>query len=66
LCVASARSGAFKRWTLAVVVFAVATDIGLLLVGASVGGIRQRLLVAAGCAWQASLVWVQARAPITP
>jgi hypothetical protein len=51
-------SVAFRRWTVGVIVFVIATDAGLLAVGSSVGGLRQRLLVAAGCAWQLSIIMV--------
>jgi hypothetical protein len=42
------------------VVFVVLSDVGLLAVGASVGGIRQRVLVLAGVAWQGGLLAVVA------
>lgn len=44
------------RISLAAVAFAVVVQAGLLLVGHEVGGIRQRLLVIAGCAWQAAVL----------
>jgi hypothetical protein len=46
----------FRRAALALVIFAVAADAALLAVGPSVGGIRQRLLLAAACGWQVLLV----------
>jgi hypothetical membrane protein len=45
----------FRRTAAALVVFAVLSDAVLLAVGASVGGIRQRLLVLIGVAWQIAL-----------
>jgi hypothetical protein len=50
------RAPAFRRWTLSVIAFAVITDTGLLAVGMSVGGLRQRLLVVAACVWQGTLI----------
>jgi hypothetical protein len=44
---------AYKRRTAALLAFVVFADVALLLVGSSVGGVRQRVLVTAGCLWQA-------------
>lgn len=41
-----------RSGSLAVLVVAVSVDVVLLVVGSEVAGIRQRLLVAAGCLWQ--------------
>jgi len=45
---------AFRRFVQVSIVAAVGSDAGLLLIGQSVGGIRERILVAIGCAWQAT------------
>lgn len=51
-----------RRLTVALLAAAVVLDVGLLLVGESVGGLRQRLLLAIGCAWQLGLlVWIVRR-----
>jgi hypothetical protein len=47
------------RLSLAVVAFAIVVQVGLLLVGQEVGGIRQRLIVIAACAWQAAMLSVR-------
>ncbi len=47
------RLGAF---TIAVLLAGVSTDIVLLVIGSDVGGVRQRVLVAAGCLWQAAVI----------
>lgn len=52
---------AFRRFTLGSVVAAVVSDAGLLVIGHSVGGIRERVLVAIGCAWQAAYLAVVGR-----
>ena len=46
----------FRRWALALLAFAVIVGGALLAGGDDVGGLRQRLLVLAGCAAQAALV----------
>jgi hypothetical protein len=42
----------YRRVTTTLLALAVASDLGLLAIGPAVGGLRQRLLVAAGCLWQ--------------
>jgi hypothetical protein len=42
----------FRRRTSALLVFAVSCDAALLAVGGEVGGVRERLLILAGCVWQ--------------
>jgi hypothetical protein len=49
-------AAAFRGTAAGLVVFAVLSDVALLTVGASVGGIRQRVLVLAGLAWQGALL----------
>jgi uncharacterized protein DUF998 len=46
----------YRRAALALVIFSVATDAALLAVGPSVGGLRQRVLLAAACTWQLLLI----------
>lgn len=43
----------YRRRTVLVLAAAITSDVVLLLVGSSVGGIRQRILIAIGCCWQA-------------
>ncbi len=51
------RSGsAFRRLTVALLVLACSSDAVLVEVGGSVGGIRQRILVLVGCAWQLAML----------
>jgi hypothetical protein len=45
-------SQAYRRRTAAILVVAFASDLALLAVGPSVGGIRQRVLLACGALWQ--------------
>jgi hypothetical protein len=45
-----------RPFTIAVLVAAVSADIVLLAIGNDAGGVRQRLLVAAGCLWQAAVI----------
>jgi len=53
----SLRAGsAFRRLTVALLVLACSSDVVLLEVGGSVGGIRQRILVLVGCAWQLAML----------
>jgi hypothetical protein len=40
-----------RRWSLALAALTVLCDVGLLLAGTSVGGLRQRVLIGAGCLW---------------
>ena len=47
---------AFRRLTVALLVLACSGDVVLLEVGSSVGGIRQRILVLVGCAWQLAML----------
>jgi MFS family permease len=48
------------RVTMALLAFALPADIVLLALGSSVAGIRQRLLVVIGCAWQLGLLKLDA------
>jgi len=51
------RAGsAFRRLTVALLVLACSSDVVLVEVGGGVGGIRQRILVLVGCAWQLALL----------
>jgi hypothetical protein len=50
------RGGLIRTLTLALMAIGVASSVALLMTGDSSPGIRQRLLVAAGCLWQA--VWL--------
>jgi hypothetical protein len=50
-----------RRVTLALLTLALLGDVTLLLMGPSVAGIRQRLLVAAACGWQLTLAWFLSR-----
>jgi hypothetical protein len=52
---------AFRRFVWGVLILASTSDVVLLLIGRSVGGIRERLLVATGCAWQAAFIGVATR-----
>jgi hypothetical protein len=45
-------SDAYRRRTAVILLVAVASDVGLLVVGPSVGGIRQRILLACAALWQ--------------
>lgn len=53
ICTALAKG--MPRWlrrvSVAVAGLAVVADVGLLLIGPSVGGMRQRLLIATACVW---------------
>lgn len=55
-CRLAALSRALRRWSTVALVFAIASNAGLLLAGASVGGLRQRLLLAAALLWQLMLL----------
>jgi MFS family permease len=46
------RERQFRRRTSALLIFAICCDIALLAVGSEVGGVRERLLILAGCVWQ--------------
>jgi hypothetical protein len=46
------RERQFRHRTSALLIFAVGCDIALLAVGSEVGGVRERLLILAGCLWQ--------------
>jgi hypothetical protein len=37
-----------------VITCAIVTDVALLIVGPSLGGLRERILVGLGCTWQAA------------
>jgi hypothetical protein len=50
-----------RAFTIAILVAAVSADVVLLAVGSDVGGVRQRALVAAGCAWQMALIFAAER-----
>lgn len=52
---------AFRRWVAVMLATSVASSAVLLAIGPAVGGVRQRVLVLLGCAWQASLLVVAAR-----
>lgn len=52
---------AFRRLAAGLVAVVVLSDVGLLAVGPSVGGVRQRVLVLVGVAWQGGLLAVQVR-----
>ena len=45
-----------RRWTVALLTLAVVTDVVLLALGSEVGGIRERILVGAGCAWEGVVI----------
>ena len=51
----------FKLLVIALVLGAIGSNIGLLLIGRSVGGVRERILIAIGCGWQAAYLLVAAR-----
>lgn len=53
----------FRRATMALLGTAVVADLALLAVGAEVGGVRQRILIAAAVAWQAALLTARGRSP---
>jgi len=55
----------FRRLTSALLVFAVSCDAALLAVGSEVGGVRERLLILAGCVWQLMLLSAERRQPLT-
>jgi hypothetical protein len=54
--VAHGARSKLERISIGLVVFALVVQVSLLAVGPEVGGIRQRLLVLAACAWQAALL----------
>lgn len=56
----------FQRFVCVGVVVAVGSDAGLLLIGQSVGGIRERILVAIGCTWQATYLTLKGRSGERP
>jgi MFS family permease len=53
----------FRRRTSAVLIFAVCCDVALLAVGSEVSGVRERLLILAGCLWQLMLLSAMRRQP---
>jgi len=63
ICAALAAGlpGWLRRLSVAVAGLAVVGDVGLLLIGSSVDGVRQRLLIAIACAWLSALGWMLAR-----
>lgn len=63
LCARAGRT--YRRRTLLILALAVTSDIVLLLIGPSVGGIRQRFLVALGCWWQTIFLRQLSAAPRT-
>lgn len=54
---------AFRKRTAGLILIALLGSAGLLVVGATVGGIRQRLLVIVGCLWQLLLIELLGRLP---
>ncbi|MDQ3933067.1 MAG: DUF998 domain-containing protein [Actinomycetota bacterium] len=58
--VTSVHAAGFARWfrrtTIALMLVAVVVDVALLVAGDPVPGVRQRVLVAAGCGWQVALI----------
>jgi drug/metabolite transporter (DMT)-like permease len=54
--------GSLRVFTLGLVVVALASTAVFLLIGDPLPGIRQRLLLGAGCLWQAVLLWASYRA----
>ena len=59
------RERQFRRRTSAVLIFAVCCEVALLAVGSQVGGVRERLLILAGCLWQLTLLSALGRQPDT-
>lgn len=53
---AERASRAFRQFVWGAVLFAASSDIALLIVGRSVGGVRERILIAIGCLWQAAYI----------
>jgi Protein of unknown function (DUF998) len=53
--------GCLRRVSVAAATLAVVSDAGLLLIESSVGGVRQRLLIAIACVWLGTLGWMLAR-----
>jgi Protein of unknown function (DUF998) len=47
---------AFRRWVLIALAIAVGLDLVLLALGPEVGGLRQRVLIAIACTWQAAVL----------
>jgi Protein of unknown function (DUF998) len=56
----------FRRITLALVLTSLALSVVLLLIGPSVGGLRQRLLLLIGCGWQLLLLQTLPNPPPLP
>lgn len=56
-------AGRVRSVCFAVIVLAASVQVGLLAVGPSVGGIRQRLLVLLACSWQAAVLTMDTRSP---
>jgi len=59
------RERQFRRRTSVLLIFAVCCDIALLAVGSEVGGVRERLLILAGCLWQLMFLSAVRRQPNT-
>jgi Protein of unknown function (DUF998) len=59
------RERQFRQRTSALLVFAVCCDIALLAVGSEVGGVRERVLILAGCLWQLMFLSTIRRQPNT-
>lgn len=57
------RERQFRHRTSALLIFAVGCDIALLAVGSEVGGVRERLLILAGCLWQLMFLSAVRRQP---
>lgn len=57
------RDRHFRQRTSALLLFAVGCDIALLAVGSEVGGVRERLLIFAGCLWQLMFLSAVRRQP---
>jgi hypothetical protein len=56
-------SRVLERTSVLVLAVALTGDVVLLLIGASVGGVRQRLLLGVACVWQLTLMMLLARRP---
>jgi hypothetical protein len=50
------KLGRLRPFTVSVLLAAASADIVLLAIGSEVGGVRQRILVAAGCLWQSAVI----------
>lgn len=60
--VGAARSrNSFRAFTLALLAISISSTVVLLAIGDPLPGIRQRILLGAGCLWQVALLWVSYR-----